>query len=643
MVENFIEKGLSFYSRKFGKRSRPNYRPIEEVNARIEQFGLKRVAVLIDELTDFSGLAAVNASVAAVYSFALGTIGTLWEGHQVQPLVPGATPEVDGWVISAGNPFAGYSLNRYLLDQGREGQVIVKHVNYVDGTRYYSYIDFFTNEQRTLVQLHNYFRRCYSIPFPLDLQLTLRDGAGKVLETKQIILAPDETRALTSDDFSSRDFAGYLEVEFDVSSRVNKFLHYYATYSSRDFISTNHQSGLGLHPAHSSFTRGFVPVDPEETLVICLFQKDYAAAVTTRALLEYQEGGLLRTVERELKPVARHEMHFLDVKKVFPELDFSRLQAPMVRIYCAVPLHRPNYYYARTGSAGYYDISHAGPDPKGYIASFGGASIPKERQQKLASLGCSALDLRHFVLPESSGIESLLGLAGDSTVPVKDFRFQFRRQDGSVAASFEQRFDYEQQRFVNLNELLASHGVTGFSGTVSVGSAADTGEVPVIFNGISGYRHVRRGYLTTTAASGGNPDNIPFYFPSAPPNYLGGDCAAGVTDIYGPGLCDEEYDTYFCLTYPCADQSLAQTVPYEVQILNTQGRSKTVSRTIAAGGTDLFRLSELFSAEELPTERGSYVVWCFTGAAHLYGQRILLRKSDDAISVEHLYPGKFGI
>lgn len=645
MIENVLEKGLSYYSKKFGKRSKTHYYSSDEVNEKIAKFGIKRFAVLVDESTTFSEFDRIkNASTSGYYSFSLDAIGTLISGKEVQPLLPGNPPrDIDGWLMSAGNIFANYSLNQYLFENGCENQIIVKHVNAVDGTKYYSYIDFFSNEQKTMVQIHNYFKRCYEIPFPIDLQLTLRDSHGMVLESKQVIIPPNGTKVITSDDFSSKGFAGYLEVEFDVTSKVNRFLHYYATYMSDDFISNNHQSGLGLHPAQSAFTRGFIPENSNETLVVCLFQKNYTTPVVAKAILRYYDGKTVKTMEREFPPLKKHGMLFQDIKELFRDVDFSKTLSPIVDVISEVPLHRPNYYYAKKGKKGYYDISHAGPDPKVYVREYGSPALESQEREKVQKYGCSEMELKQFILPEATGIESMFGFAGDSTCPITDFRLDFYDEQGELASFFEHSFNFEKKRFINLNKFLKDRGINNFSGTVSLRPSAKASEIPMTFNGISGYRHIKSLYLTSTASSGGNPDNIPFYFVAGPPNYLNGDCSVGVTEIYGPAICSDIFDTYFCITYPSANKNLRNKIEYEIQVYNTKGNSKVFYRTINSHGTDFFRLSDLLSRDPLLSEKGSYVLWFFSVGAHLYGQRILMRKSDNAISVEHCYPGKYGI
>ena len=226
-MERIFEKGVRYLGKKL--RNYIRYYNMAEITAKIKHFQIKRIAILVDGKTNTEELNQLpDVSIVGYYSFSLDIIGTKVNGFEVQPLLPNTSAvDTDGWLVSAVNEFAGYSLNQYLLENSKEEQVIIQHVKAPHGTVYYSYIDFFSNEQRTMVQIHNYFDRCYRIPFPLDIRLTLRNAEGEILETGQVVIPPNGIRVISSDDFSTQDFVGYLEVEFEGTSKVNPFLHYF--------------------------------------------------------------------------------------------------------------------------------------------------------------------------------------------------------------------------------------------------------------------------------------------------------------------------------------------------------------------------------------------------------------------------------
>jgi len=641
MAFTTVEKGFHYLSKKIDNQI--HYYSPEEIIHKIKHYGVRRITILTDGKTNTANLNKINnVDIIGYYSFALDCIGKKINNHTVQPLLPNSKKvDTDGWVISAANKFSGYSLNQFLLDSQAQDQVIIQHTKATYGTTYYSYIDFFADDQKTAVQIHNYFERCYKIPFPLDIRFTLRDCAGKIFRTGQIIIPAEGTRIISSHDLGVDNFRGYLEVEFEIASKVTPFLHYYANYLAENFISNNHQSGLGLHPANSRFTRGYIPTASDESLVVCLFQRNYANPVNVRAILEYRVDGQQKVIEKKFPLLKKNQMLFQDIKELFPEVDFSKTKAPVVIAQSEVPLHRPNYYYAKKGKGGYYDTSHAGPDPKNYTRIFGSAGLKKEERDKTHKFSCSEAELKQFILPAEFGIESFLGLGNDTTVQIKKFIFDFYDIEGRLQHSFKEMFDYHKETYLNLNEFLKGKGIGDFSGTLSLRPSFQSVEVPVNMNGISAYSHTKNPYLTTTAATGFTADNIPFYFSGAPPNYLGGECSVGQTDIFGPGICSDEFDTYYAVTYPCSDKNLAKKIKYEIQIINTEGEKRLLYRSINAHGADFFRLSDLVKETGHNSDQGYYVVWFYASGVHLYAQRILIRKKDCAISVEHCYVGKY--
>lgn len=651
-VENILERGLSLFSRKFGQRSKIQHNSTDEIIARLRLFGVKSLAILIDEKTDAKELSEVTKQISkelnlefqGVYSFSLEMISLQVNGFVVRPLMPEQQlEEIDAWLLSAGNRLAQYSLSQYLLEQQKQHQVIVKHTNHIESTRYYSYIDFFTNEQKTIVQFHNYFERLYDIPFPLTLLLTLRDKSGDVLECKQIIIPTNGIVSVSSETFSAREFEGYLEAEFDVNSKVQPFLHYYATYQSDDFISNNHQSGLGLHPAGSLFTRGYIPTNKNETMVVSIFQRNYSSPIVAKGILKYVDESGCKQVERQFQPVARNAMLFQDIKQLFHEVDFSIAKTAQVEVYADVPLHRPNFYYVKKGAKGYYDVQHAGPDPKTYSQSYGTSVIETSERTKIKEHNCYVMDLKQFVFPIEMGFESLIGLGNDTTAHIKQFQVDWHDKLGTLLKSVDCYFDYDKERFINLNALSSQNGLNDFCGAISFRAADKTKNVPVVMNSISAYKSLKNPYISSTAGGGATPNNVPFYFHSGPPNYLLENCHIGTTNIYGPALCSDTFDTYFGINFPCAYAEAHKKVGYTIQIFNGIGKSRIIEREIKPNGTDYLKLSELIEELDFQSKDGNYCLWIFSIGASLYAQRVVIRKSDWAIAVEHCYSGKYGV
>lgn len=646
MLEETVKKAAHFFVNKLDKILPVNYYTLSELHQKLKQFQIKKVAILIDGQTDIKLLTQLEGiKIEGYYSFNLDIIGTMVNGCEIQPLLPTSNIKVGGWIISSGSELTGFSLNQYLLDNKKENQIIIHHVKYPNGTKYYSYVDFFSGGQKTVVQISNYFRRCYAIPFPLDIRLTFKDLEGNIVKVSQSIIPPDAIKVITSDDLGIKNFSGYLEIEFEISKKVMPFLHYMVDYFTPNFISSNHQSGLGLHPASSVFTRGYIPTEGDESLVICLFQRNYSEPIDIKATLYYGQNGEDFTVEKKIKPLKKNKMLYQDIKELFKKIDFSKISSPYVTIQSDVPLHRPNYYYTKKGQTGYYDTSHAGPDLNNYINGIFGriATITVEEREKLSKYNCATMDLKHYIFPTKVGIESILALGNDTTYSIKNFTFDFYNENGDLTYSFQEYFDYDQERYLNINKYLKNKGINNFAGTLSLRPVPGEENIPILMNGIAGYKHSKNPYLTSTAASGSQPANIPFYFRGGPPDYIGGNCSTGVTDIFARGIYSDSLDTYYIISYLTSDRNLKKKIRYEIQIINATGEKKCIYKEISANGCDFLKLSDLIKETKHNSPGGYYTVWFFSSGAYLYGQHILHRKKDDAIAVEHCYVGKFGL
>ncbi len=640
-----VKKIYSFLSKKLKSR-KIEYYSTDEINRKFAHFKIKRVAVLIDEVANFNLFKDLRAEkIVGFFSFNLDIIGAEIGGFGIMPLLPNSDIYTDGWLVSTQNELTSFALNRYLLEHKKENQIILQHIKAKNGTKYYSYADFFNNEQKTLIHVNNYLRRLYAIPFPLDIRLTLRDCEGKIVETRQVIIPSDSIKVISSDDFPVKNFVGYLELEFEIAKKISPFLHYMVDYISPDFISSNHQSGLGLHPANSSFTRGYIPTRKDESLVVCLFQRNYKNPIKIMAILNYFMDGKKISKEKEFAPLKQNHMLYQDIKELFKEIDFSKIDSPYVVVKSHMSLHRPNYYYVKKGKKGYFDTSHAGPDLKYQVKGFykGIGVITDKEKNVLHKYGCVEMDLKHYILPEKENIESIMALGDDTTMNIKNFTLDFYNDEGYLSHSFENEFDYEKERYFNISSFLKDKGIHDFSGSVSFRPINTNQQIPVSINGISIFSHKDNPYYTSTAASGASPNNIPFYFRAGPPSYSRVKNSISITDIFCRGIASDIFDTYLIISYLSANKNLRNKIDYEIEIVNSLGENKTVYRKINANGTDFLKLSDLIKMTGHNSENGYYTVWFFSGKANLYAQHILYRKNDHAIAAEHCYSGKFGI
>lgn len=613
---------------------------VSDVREKLIRYGVTNAAVLVDDLSELDALDALECRIAGYFSDSVDALYEAVPGGKVQPLRPELVPpDVDGWIILSRNPNSSDSLLKFLSQNGLGHQVLVRYAWNQSITYCYSYIDFFAGSMQTTVQLSNYFDVCYRIPSPLDVHFTLRSDSGKVIRAGQRIVPANGLTTISSHDFNLGEFRGYLEIELEVVGRITPFFHYIADYSSDVALASNHQSGLGLHPAGSRFTRGYVPEAEDETLVVCIFQRNYDEPVRAKATLDYFVNGARETAVRELAPVPKRAMRFFDVKELFNDVDFSVARQATVVVSADVPLHRPNYYYKKIGSPGFFDVEHAGPCPFAFCRNNGTGAVPPACRRKVESTDCYAAELGQFVLPESWGVDSSLVLGNDSTAEVKEVDIDFHAADGTKALTMAKTLTPGGRWPLNARELTRSHGIESFDGVLYLHPSSKAKDVPLSWNGTSTYVHRATGRRATTASSGGCADNIPFYFNTSPPRYFTGASSASSTELYGRAVLSQDIDTGIAVMFKSADKRLFRTVEYEIVVCNKHGRKRSHYRTISAHGADYFLISELVSRPELEEDR--YTLWLLQPEVSLYAQHFLMR-SDGAISVEHFYPGRFG-
>ena len=619
--------------------------------AQFDLFSIKAFAVLIDKnlkpdaLDRLSGL-----SIVGYYSFDLDLIGNTFNGHSIQAIPRHRAPvETQGWLVCTSNPFDYFSLSQVLLESGQENQMIFLRRLGDRGTRCYSYVDFFSGSVSTTVHITHYLSRLYGIPYPLPLRYTLRDCQGKPLTTGQVILPENGFRVLSGaelidgTDIGTHDFQGYLEIEFEIPSKVQPFLHYMVDYESADFLASNHQSGLGVHQAHSHFTRGYVPIPEDETLSVCLFQNTEDQPIPVMATLRWFEEGIERNAEAAFPPLHRREMAFYDVKELFAGIvDLKAMESPIVIVHSAHPLHRPNYYYFKRGHAGFYDTSHAGPDVAILVRDIMGnvPALTKQERLKIKDMNCDGMDLTQFIFPPEYEMDSFLLLGDEMTVEISTYNLKFYDLNGDLIASFVEKIDQKHLREFDLTMYLSNKGLSSFTGTLSLRPIPAAIDIPIISNGISGFRHRCHPYLSTTAGSCGVMDNVPFYFRGGPYNQFEGKSAVSFTDLFARCVSNDEFDTWFAISFRSADQEMNVSIAYEIELINSVGERRLLRQTLRTRGSAYLRLSELIAQTQLSSHGGRYTIWVHCGGYHLNAIHVLYRRADHAIAVEHFYVGR---
>lgn len=652
MLENIVKRIVkSGFYKLTGKMlttmedERLIYYSDKELTNTLNSYNAKKIAIYFDASTDIELLKELhnNFEIVGYYCSYLELVNTEVNGIKVQLLPLNQKINADCWIISSTSPFPIFSLDKYLVDTDSTHIFAINHLIHEHRTKYYSYIDFFTDEGvETTVQIHNYLDYCYRNPYALNLKLTLRNGDGTILSRKQVIIPSNGIKVIKSSDFENKLVKGYLEVEFEIPVKIIPFLHYYANYINRDAISNNHQSGLGLMKAKSNFTRGYIPTKEEDSLEVCLFQHHYENPINIKAILRYYIDGKVHLKEKPFPLLHQNEMLFIDIKEHFNDIDFTSIDAPVVIVNSEEPLHRPNFYYTTKGKKGFYDTTHAGADLSIYV-DVDSPAIAKDYIQKIKKLNCEPYHTVCNQFPPKMNIDSLIGGWNDTSINFSRHRIELHNSDGVLIHIFPKvKIDYNKATYFNLSEFIRANGIKDFTGSISILAEDSDIDIPGMTYLHTAFIQKDKDYITSTAGNGPNVVNVPFINRIVINDLRGPSITLG-SDIYGPGICNDIYDTLFIISNKVSDNNCTKEARMELTLFNENGERRVLEKRIQPKGVTSIQLSELIEETNFDSPQGYYSLWSFSNDTALHMDRLLIRKEDQAISFEHCYSGKFGI
>ena len=119
---------------------------------------------------------------------------------------------------------------------------------------------------------------------------------------------------------------------------------------------------------------------------------------------------------------------------------------------------------------------------------------------------------------------------------------------------------------------------------------------------IVGFKHKDYPYICTAPASGFEDPNLPFYIDKLNPMcHMYDYSPVQVTDRFGPCIVSEEYDTLYIVTNCSLWKHYDRECEYKLEIIDPKGKMYCVYRKIPPQSFDAFWLSELLSAEGIPS------------------------------------------
>lgn len=617
-------------------------RGTEYVRDFFNTYGVKRYSVLADhtsvaeDLPDLRGL-----ELCGFFTFDINLAGTKLAGHEVQLIKScGPVPSCDGWLILSTLRAATFALNHALMLTGNEQQVVCRLYG-GQTTSISTYMDFFSGETETLVQISNYFDRKYRTLFPLDLRYTIRECDGTVRVAGQRIIPPGGLTVVDSRGLNLGQFEGYMRVMVEVEnlqSRVQPFMHYWADYISEAGLCRNHQSGWDQWAANVVFSRAYMPVEPDLDLTLCFWNENDVES-HPRVLLHFNQNGEEKAIERSAATVPGRHMSYQNISELFRDVSLEGANSAFCLITTDTPIHRPNYYIHPKGTRQYINTSHeTGSDAAHWAVPTD--CYQADYLQMLHKVDTDPWVIQFPMLDKSFGIDTYLGLLSSTFCKINDFTFIFRNAKGEVVFSKDETIDGRSPQFLNLQDYARRHGVRIESGLFGLAPAKELKEVPRRAISIVGFKHKDHPYICTAPASGYEDPNLPFYIDKLNPMcHMYDYSPVQVTDRFGPCIVSEEYDTLYIVTNCSLWKHYDRECEYKIEIVDPKGKMYCVYRKIPPQSFDAFWLSEVFSAEGIPSGSTYFTLWERSNDTLLISYHFLYRKRDHAMSADDTFGG----
>lgn len=604
-----------------------------EISAEMHLFSVQTFSVLVDDSTDQALIEAIpQTGVEGYYSFTAAMAGNKIGDRAVQ-LLPTMThaPVSQAWLLATTSK-AGYALNEFLRDHQQEDKIVFTLAKQRVSTMY-SYVDFFHGEIATVAYVTNNFERGYKIHFPIAVRFLLRSQTGEVRQSSQRLIAPNQTIAFDSREMAlATPFIGYLELYADIrhlNGEVSPFLHFNCDYISTDGVATMHQSGFKPWPAGSRFVRGIIPNDGRRQLTISLFNKANEAPIACRAELRFTRGGQRLTAERDLPPVAKDHMVFVNINDVFADEVACGVEGADVVIIPDKPMHRPNFYLHPPGRRWSWTAAEHG-------AALVERVLPIEQRRRLAEVGARPWTCAFPILPEKFEIDTTALYFQEGAAGLHDFTFEVHDQAGAKLHGEDVRCEFG--RCINISDWVRHRSLSLDGGLLKISPSTKAMQVPHSFSFLEGFQPRQNPYFSIVIC-GGTMANVPFEWergwmwnhPMVPTVH---------TEQFGKAVVDNEFDTIVTLANPSAMIAYDRAADVDFDIYAADGQMAHFRKTIAPNAAVTLSIGELVHGSDLP-KKGYYALWIYCRDRHIQGFHILQRKKDHAIGAQHFYYCRF--
>ncbi|SDK79285.1 hypothetical protein SAMN05660337_1255 [Maridesulfovibrio ferrireducens] len=612
----------------------------EHIITMFKEYDIKRYAVYVDHTTVPQHIPSRigKYELAGFYTFDINLAGACILDSTIQLLRTDAPmPDCDGWLVASTSRASAFSLAHALLETNNSHQIIIRYYS-GQTSEISAYMDFISDEAETVININHYFNRKFRIVFPVDLRWKVCACDGTIVRSGQVIIPPGGCISLKSAEMNLSNFRGYLKVECEIEnlqSRVQPFIHFWADYISPAGMCRNHQSGWSQWPPHTVFNRGIVPSNPDLEAYTCIYNEN-DCPVTVRALLHFHKDGQDISVEKSLVPILAGHMSYQNLNELFSDLPLDKTSGAYVLLSCDKPLHRPNHYLVQKGTFIPVDTYHQ----TGGSARFWSNSTKVLDKQEIKIRNSANMRLWEVVFPlldKRFEIETWIGLLSPTTCELTKVLFRVLDENGNEIFSKPEKIGPSSPQFTNLNEYMSKHGVDlSGKGNLCITPDPESARIspsspPFTF----ALKHKNFPYLCTTFISSGPDVNIPFYVnASLPKSREYSYSPMQVSDHFGPGTLDDEYDSLYIVRHHSLNKSYNTTAEYHVEIYDKDGRMYVVHREVGPNTHDTFLLSELLEETPIKGKYGDYTIWFKSYNQLLKPYIALFRKSDKAISLD---------
>jgi len=627
---------------------------INEIYNNLELFELKKISILWDGNVDISDfLESSEQYDFFIFSMNLDVLEKEYYGYNVASIDDDNLNNnlVDGWLVFSQSYLYSYSLAKLLYDNELSSQIILEGMRHTGSTKYYSYVDYFSGQQNTVVHINNYYHRLYNIYYPLPVHLTLRDLNGTIHKKIQKIIPPNGICVVDSNSLLTDEFTGYLELEYEINSITMPFLHYMVDYISELSLSSNHQSGLGVFPPNTKFIRGFLPPENDRTLEVCFFQNRYTDPIDIKIILLYSVAGEPLSEIKMASGIKMNSMVYFDIKKLFSEIDFQVVENARIEIESKYPIHRPNFYYKKYGQLGYYDTSHSASTPLYKMTEGAWGGLTSHKQDEILSLQhyeYVPFDIKLLLFPNVYNLDTYLLVSDETTEYFNMVSLSVFLENGEHISIGELEVNYDSNGWVNLSSYIRkSLDISSCHvGSISIRLSGQKTKIPIFSSGIGAYKNITDNNYTSTACQPSSVRNAPFYYRGSAgegKNYLLEETSVPVTDVFCRAISNFDYDTLIAINYSSPSCSNKESVEYHFEIINEFGDKHITRMSIRENGTDYIKVSEILKKTDIMTDSGYFTVWILCVSIDLAVNHLLIRKSDMSVSLEHAYVGKYGM